>query len=261
MIEKLINDPKCAVFCSHSGGKDSQAMYIFLSKVVPSHRLFVIHAHLGKIEWPGTIEHIQDTVEHPLSIVSAKRSFFDRVEHRQEFPSPAMRWCTSDLKREPIRKEIRRICNENGFDKVLDCMGLRAQESPARSKKEPFKRLDSQCNSKREWWQWLPIHDWLTDGVFSYIENNGQKWHYAYDLGMTRLSCRICIMQSDADLVVSAQENPELLEMYSDWEEKIGRTFMMPRKDGNGVVRPMTLKEIIVQHHIKMDAVGQGSTP
>ena len=42
----------------HSGGKDSQAMTILLSRIVPSDRLVAVHAPLAQVEWPGTIEHV-----------------------------------------------------------------------------------------------------------------------------------------------------------------------------------------------------------
>ena len=46
------------VAVSTSGGKDSQAMTILLSRIVPRDRFVAVHAPLGEVEWPGTIEHI-----------------------------------------------------------------------------------------------------------------------------------------------------------------------------------------------------------
>src|SRR5690606_28286908 len=40
-------------YISHSGGKDSQAMYALLSRVVPEKQISVIHADLGEVEWHG----------------------------------------------------------------------------------------------------------------------------------------------------------------------------------------------------------------
>ena len=47
------------VSISISGGKDSQAMTILLARTVPRDQLVVVHAPLGEVEWPDTIEHIQ----------------------------------------------------------------------------------------------------------------------------------------------------------------------------------------------------------
>lgn len=232
-LSELINDPKTLKVCSHSGGKDSQAMYAFLKKLCPGSDLVVIHAHLGAVEWAGTIEHIENTIEpqHVLSIVAnPNKDFLSMVEARGMWPSAKYRQCTSDLKRGPIRKEIRRICNKHGYTRVLDCMGLRAQESCARAKKKVYTRLKSECNSKRDWYQWLPIHDWTTEAVFSFIRSAGQQPHWAYGAGMNRLSCRFCIMASKEDLRTSARLNPGHLADIVALEKKIGHTFITPKK-------------------------------
>ena len=36
-----------------SGGKDSQAMTILLSRIVPRDQIVAVHAPLGEVEWPG----------------------------------------------------------------------------------------------------------------------------------------------------------------------------------------------------------------
>ena len=46
------------VAINSSGGKDSQCMTILLSRLVPREQLLVVHAPLGEVEWPGTVEHI-----------------------------------------------------------------------------------------------------------------------------------------------------------------------------------------------------------
>lgn len=230
-IDKIISGRGTVVVCSHSGGKDSQAMYLFLKKVVPAEKLIVIHAGLGEVEWEGTIDHIKNTIEHELHVVrNPNKTFFEMVEHRKMWPSPKNRQCTSDLKRGPIQTKIRQICNERGFDMVIDCMGLRAQESSKRAKKTPFSRLKSGCNSKRSWLQWLPIHDWSEEAVFDFIKSNGQKPHWAYDAGMSRLSCSFCIMSSEKDLKTAAKLRPDLLKKYVEIEKRLGHTFMMPSK-------------------------------
>ena len=145
---RILRDEKTLVVSNHSGGKDSQAMYLRLKSIVPAHRLVVIHAHLPEVEWDGTEQFIRDTIEHEFFVVQAGKTFFEMVEHRKMFPSPANRQCTSDLKRGPIAKEIRRLCNTRGYTTVLNCMGLRAEESSARSKKVVFKLNKTQTNAR-----------------------------------------------------------------------------------------------------------------
>ena len=79
----------------------------------------------------------------------------------------------------------------------------------------------------------------LIDEVWKTIADAGQKPHPAYGRGMSRLSCRFCIMASNEDLTVAAKVSPDLYRTYVDLEHKIGRTMMMPR---GGVA--MTLEQI-----------------
>jgi 3'-phosphoadenosine 5'-phosphosulfate sulfotransferase (PAPS reductase)/FAD synthetase len=205
-------------------------MYLVLREIIPRERLVVIHAHLPEVEWDGVIEHIENTIDHEFFVVQAKKTFFQMVEHRKMFPSPSTRQCTSDLKRGPIQKKIINLSNTRGFNKVLNCMGLRAEESPARSKKESFSKVQSLSNSKRDWYEWLPVHSLLKGHVFGLIEEHGQQPHWAYAAGMTRLSCVVCIMSSHEDIKTAKRLAPEIYNRFAEMERKINFTMTMPVK-------------------------------
>ena len=95
-----------------SGGKDSQTMTILLSRIVPRAQLVAVHAPLGEVEWPGTVEHIEATLPAGVPLifapVSSGKSLLDRVEERGKFPGIRQRWCTAEHKRGPIERELRR---------------------------------------------------------------------------------------------------------------------------------------------------------
>ena len=222
------------IIVNHSGGKDSQAMLVYLNSIgIPQNQLLVIHADLGDVEWQGTQTHIRDTIGNlPMVIARASKTFFDMVEHRQMFPSAGQRQCTSDLKRGPIEREIRRYLKNHPEFKglVVNCMGMRAQESPSRAKKEICRKNEGNSVAGRTWYDWLPIHNWTTEEVFAAIEKAGQKPHWAYSKGMTRLSCMFCILASKADLTRSAQLNPSAYKRYVQTEKRIGHTLSMSGK-------------------------------
>ena len=102
-------------YVSHSGGKDSQAMYAILRQRIPHAQLVVIHADLGRVEWAGVKDHIRANIDHALNVVRANKTLLDMVRHRFSHAAPcpvlalqsATRQCTSDLKRNPIQKFIR----------------------------------------------------------------------------------------------------------------------------------------------------------
>ncbi|MFJ4457680.1 phosphoadenosine phosphosulfate reductase family protein [Pseudomonas sp. NPDC089392] len=223
---------------NHSGGKDSQAQLIKLLEVIPPAQIVVVHASLGELEWPGALELARDqAADAGLTFVVAKASktLFDMVERRFEnrpevpsWPSASHRQCTSDLKRGPIQREVRRYAKANGFKVIVNCLGLRAQESPGRAKRQSFSRMRI-SNSVNTWFEWLPVHDLSTIEVFDIIEAAGQKPHYAYALGNERLSCVFCIMASKNDLVNGAANNPALLAKYDALEKRTGYTMHMNR--------------------------------
>lgn len=219
------------VVCNHSGGKDSQKMMLTLRELVPQDQLLVIHAHLPEVDWDGIKEHISTTVgDAPVIWTQAAKTFFQMVEHRKMWPSPKNRQCTSDLKRGPIEREIRRYLKANPRFRglVLNCTGIRSEESPGRAKQQPFRFNPRNSIGGREWYDWLPIHDLTTEEVFAGIAAAGQEPHWAYKAGMTRLSCCFCIMASRADLRTAAKLNPALYSRYVQKEREIDQTLLMP---------------------------------
>lgn len=229
-IQNLINAGALFV-CNDSAGKDSQAMKIKLRSLIPANQLVIVHSNLPEVEWSGNMEHIKKYAgDIPVYEVQSGKTFFQMVDHRKMFPSPKHRQCTSDLKRAPIQKFINNYAKQNGFSVVVNCLGLRADESPNRAKKEVF-RLNSNASSRnRIQYEWLPIHDMKLSQVWETIKAAGQEPHYAYAAGMTRLSCCFCIMSSDSDLKTAARLNPELADRYIKKEEELNFTLSMSRR-------------------------------
>lgn len=229
-IEHLVQRGALFVI-NHSAGKDSQAMTIALREVIPASQLLVIHADLGEVEWAGNVEHIRTTIgELPLIVCrNQNKTFLEMVERRGMWPSAGQRQCTSDLKRGPIEREVRRYLKANpqfgGL--VVNCMGIRAAESPARAKQVPFRRNEGNSKAGRDWYDWLPIFGLTTDEVFARIAASGQTPHPAYAAGMTRLSCVFCILASRSDLITAARLNPDLYRRFVAIEKRINHTLSM----------------------------------
>jgi DNA sulfur modification protein DndC len=234
VVRKLV--PRNALFVvNHSAGKDSQAMLIRLRQIVPEDQLLVIHADLGEVEWDGNVDHIRATIGNlPLIVCRSRRTLLQMVNERGMWPSPTNRQCTSDLKRGPIEREIRRHLKAHprfgGL--VVNCMGIRAEESAARSKQKTFRFNERNSVAGREWYDWLPIHDMRLPEVWATIAGAGQVPHWAYGKGMSRLSCVFCIMANQQDLRTAARLKPDLYRVYVETEKRIGHTLSM---DGRGL--------------------------
>ena len=230
-LQDLI-DAGAIFYVSHSGGKDSQAMYGYVCERVPHAQVAVVHADLGEVEWEGAQEHIRANITHGLHVVRANKTFFDMVYHRAatrpdvpSFPSSATRQCTSDLKRGPIQKFIRNDLKRRGRTLAVNCVGLRAAESKARSKRPVWQLNKPLSVAGRTVYDWLPVHHLSTDEIFALIrERYGQEPFWIYPEN-DRMSCVFCVMACDNDLAHGRRHRPELYAKYIAAEQATGWTM------------------------------------
>lgn len=217
-----------------SAGKDSQAMLDYVVEQADAlgirSRIVVVHADLGRVEWKGTRELAERQAKHyglRFEVVRrAQGDLLDHVESRRMWPSSKARYCTSDHKRGQVRRLMTQVTRETGrHTRILNCMGLRADESPAREKKIAFEHDVKASNTKRTVDTWLPIHTWTTEQVWARIKASGVEHHEAYDLGMSRLSCCFCIFAPKSALMIAGKHNPQLLQEYATLEVRIGHKF------------------------------------
>jgi 3'-phosphoadenosine 5'-phosphosulfate sulfotransferase (PAPS reductase)/FAD synthetase len=230
------------IVINSSAGKDSQtALHVVVQACkeqgIPMDRLVVSHQDLGEAEWPGTQDLVHKQAEHyGLRVIVVRRrdkdgkeeSLLDYVRRRKKWPSSTTRYCTSDFKRGPGTRVITQLWREAEGD-ILNVFGFRSEESPARAKKVVWEKNVRCCTKKRTVYDWLPIHDWSEEQVWRSIKDSGVPWHPAYDLGMPRLSCMLCIFSPKAALMIAGKANPEILDKYCEVEEEIGHTFQHKR--------------------------------
>lgn len=238
------------VLLNSSAGKDSQAMLTHVVELAdaqgfPRTQLLVVHADLGRVEWEGTRELAErQAAAYGLrfEVVQRTEDLLDQIVTRHNtlrskgdtttpaWPSSAARYCTSDQKTSQVAKLMTRLAADHraggnpGPIRILNCLGIRAQESPARAKKRPIGH-DPASNGRREVTRWLPIFDWTTDQVWATIRRSGLPYHSAYDAGMPRLSCVFCVLSGRKELVLAARLNPGLAAQYLAVERRVGHTF------------------------------------
>jgi 3'-phosphoadenosine 5'-phosphosulfate sulfotransferase (PAPS reductase)/FAD synthetase len=234
------------VVVNTSSGKDSQTTLRFvmnqaLAESYPKEKIVCAHADLGKMEWPGTVDLAQSqAAQYGVRFWKMARPQGDLLTHikdRGMWPSSTARYCTSDHKRGQIRKLFTEVTDRIWWPswkvqgkqvRILNVMGMRAQESPARSKLKPFSHDVTGSNGKRHVDTWLAIHEWQLPDVWKDIKASGVPYHKAYDLGMPRLSCVFCVFSPPAALMIAGRHNPDLLDRYAQAEKQMGHTF---RKD------------------------------
>lgn len=214
-----------------SGGKDSQACALatfeHLDRVGHAGPRILIHSDLGLVEWNDSLPACERLAEYlctELVVVRRKAGgLMERWERRWVlsrsryetlstvtlvpcWSTPEMRFCTSELKTHVIVAELHRRFKGRT---VINVTGIRRQESRKRATATIATR-----HKDGRIWDWRPILDWSVDEVFAEIDRHGLHPHPAYRVfGMSRVSCRFCIMSNLADLTAAAAQ-PEAHDLY-----------------------------------------------
>lgn len=225
------------ILINTSAGKDSQAMMDYVCALATEqrvlHRVVAVHSDLGRVEWKGTKDLAAEHAAHygiRFEVIRRRQGdLLDHVRQRRKWPAPKQRYCTSDHKRAQVYRVMTKLVDELGFIhgrlRILNCMGHRADESPARAKMPVFEHDSRASNGKRYVDTWRPLHSWTVQQVWQRIRHAGTRHHFAYDLGMPRLSCCLCIYAPKSALILAGKHNPELLAEYVKVEAEIGHTF------------------------------------
>lgn len=234
-----------SILINSSAGKDSQAMLDYVVSLtdkasIPRERLTVVHADLGRMEWPGTLDLASEHAAHynlRFEVVSRPQgNLLSHVRRRGMWPDAARRYCTSQHKTGQVQKlmtrivaNIRGVDEENGRPprrvRLLNCMGMRSDESPARRKRPGYIQNLASSNGRRHVDDWLPIKDWTLEDVWRRIDKAGTRVHTAYALRMPRVSCSLCVLASKAALVQAARLRPDLAADYLEVEKEIHHDF------------------------------------
>jgi len=227
------------IFVNHSGGKDSQAMLAKLVKLGLRDKLVIIHADLGEMEW----EPMQNWIEEnsfgiPVYVVKSKLSFFDLCRKYKRLPSGQAQFCTSELKTRPCEDFIKSYCKERGINRVISALGIRAEESPGRAKKGEFIHKTKLITI------WNPILNYKLLDVKYEIACAGQKMHWVYSKGYSRLSCVMCVFGRIGEHKQMAKDRPETFKKMSELERELGKTIRL--KQIKGVKYPKYLDEYIL---------------
>jgi hypothetical protein len=201
----------------------------------------VWNAHRGKEaltsreQWAGLMHYARRDVPGDLLDDFATRR--KRDGSPRGWATKWTRYCTSDWKTAVGRAFTEFLCEqiraEQGLSRpvrVLQVMGFRAEESDDRAARRPFSfNFGVTAEASRHVWEWLPIHELTKPQVWADIRESGVPYHPAYDEGLSRLSCRMCIMGSRADLAIAKRMAPATAAAYEKVEADLNDSFQHQR--------------------------------
>ena len=230
--EEIINLLKhnAVVACGVSGGKDSDVLALkmrrFLDEIGHTGEQVLIHSDLGEIEHADSLpqcKRLAEKVEMPLIVIRPLYTMLERWEKRWSdnitryvnlssvklitpFSSAQWRFCTSELKTSPICQELKRRFPGR---KIINAVGIRAEESPARAKKpisKENKKLISNPN-QTSGYDWNAILDLKIESVWLTHQQENFQAHEAYfKNGNTRISCSCCVLATEKEIKASMQD-------------------------------------------------------
>ncbi|WP_018588936.1 phosphoadenosine phosphosulfate reductase family protein [Salinispora arenicola] len=188
-----------------------------------------------RTQWAGLMHYARRDVDGDLLDDFATRRKRDRSP--RSWATKWTRYCTSDWKSAVGRTFTETICAQIRTEqeltrptRVLQVMGFRAEESDDRADRAPFSfSFRTSTTASRHVWEWLPIHDMTKREVWADIRDSGVPYHPAYGEGLSRLSCRLCIMGSKRDLAISKRMAPATAAAFEQVEAILDDPFQHNR--------------------------------
>lgn len=189
----------------------------------------------------------ESIIERAVSVLKPTGNpFLDLCLWKGRFPSTMARFCTEELKRNPMQQQVLfPLLEDHETSEVWCWQGVRADESASRSKlPEKDEVRDGLINYR-------PILTWSAQDVFEFHRKHGVKWNPLYEQGLSRVGCMPCIMCRKDEIREIALRWPEEIDRVAEWERLVSMaskrgasSFYGPRVAGGGQsVEMMTHEE------------------
>jgi 3'-phosphoadenosine 5'-phosphosulfate sulfotransferase (PAPS reductase)/FAD synthetase len=238
---------------SVSGGKDSTALLLLAIERQPDN-LEAVFADTGH-EHPQTYEYVQYLNDTVFPIRTIKADFTKDIERKREYvrnkwpekgvppeiveralatlvptgipfldlciwkarmPSTKARFCSEELKRNPIIEQVQMPLLKQG-DTVLSWQGVRADESLSRRDLAELEDVGGGL------WNYRPILQWTADDCFAMHRKHNVRHNPLYEQGMGRVGCMPCIHSRKDELLEISRRFPEEIGRVAEWERIVAK--------------------------------------
>jgi len=218
------------IIASVSGGKDSTALILALREALDAGTIApstVVHYVFADTGWEAddTYEYLNSLV-HRLGIVidrvGAVGGMVARIRHRAGFPGRTGRFCTRELKIEPLRGYHDKIMAEFDVDDTVSAIGVRASESEPRSRMPEWS--DEGPRFTRDRWGgyvWRPLLQWTIEDVLLIHRRHGVPVNPLYQQGHERVGCYPCIFAGKEEIRLIAKNAPTRIDRIRELEHEM----------------------------------------
>lgn len=148
--------------------------------------------------------------------------FLDLCIWKGRFPSTRARFCSQELKHEPLDEFMRPLFKQ--YKTVISWQGVRSDESLNRRDLPMYDVEMGQWEPEPKGWLiYRPIIDWTAQDVFAQHRKSEAQWNPLYEHGMSRVGCMPCIHAKKAELMAIFREFPEEIERVAEWERIVSK--------------------------------------
>ena len=205
-----------------SGGKDSTAMILHLMELNLNFEAVFCDTGWEHEQTYEYLEYLEKFVlKQPIKRLRNEKYFKtdtrggyeELVLNKIFFPSNVIRTCTLELKVAPQLEYMDEV-RAKYKKKPVSAVGIRKEESQARSKLGPFEEKDESTI-------WRPLIDWTVEDVIAIHKRFGVAPNPLYTRGFSRVGCFPCIFARKSEIKHAFQESPERFERIRQLETEV----------------------------------------
>jgi 3'-phosphoadenosine 5'-phosphosulfate sulfotransferase (PAPS reductase)/FAD synthetase len=220
------------VIASVSGGKDSTALILALREAEIPARFIFADTGWEAQETYDYLDLLRARLGIKIGVVGHPGGMVAKIRARAGFPTRMARWCTVELKVQPLRAWHDAYIARTGRETV-NTVGVRAEESASRAK---LPEVDDEPQGSLTWggWVWRPLLRWSVEDVLRIHQRHGIPVNPLYQRGHGRVGCYPCIYATKEEIRLIAQNSPEVideieeLEQYAEAERVIRNAAHVP---------------------------------